>query len=88
MKPKKVITAPASGERGRLGEIALDDEDADSAEDEASEDGAAAHDLEPVIEHADLAPACRAPPAAARVGAGRAQCAVDLHSCPRPRGGA
>src|ERR1700733_13244100 len=35
-----------------LHEVALDDEHADRAEDEAGEDRAAAHDFQPVIEHA------------------------------------
>src|SRR5258708_172375 len=41
-------------ERRGLFEVALDDEDADRAQDEAAEDGSAAHDLEPVVENALL----------------------------------
>ena len=52
MKPKNVMTAPASANADGLHELAVDDEDGDGAEDEAAEDRAAAEHVQAVVEHA------------------------------------
>src|SRR4051794_11495472 len=74
------------GESRRLCEFLLDDEYTDGAEDQSGQDRTAAENLEPVIEHADLAELVETD--RRRVGSGRAERAIHQGLAPRREMGA